>query len=252
MLELVPQREISVIPITQEDCAMSGNAKDPLEQHHQKTILTPEFLKWCQRIGMAPGAAESWGVVHAKPHVAMCWFFTTDTIALVTLATTFLVATPITMLRYSVPILVSVLMHTVNILLFWHQCTPHAHSVLWKILFVCWLGTVMPASVVGFTSKDESLVPYKSRLKYSASTAVGLICSNIAKKCGGTKDDIPKEPHKSMLRPIISGVIAGLKILDALTDMTVVAVLLTQVCPTGRALEARSKQAPRCTAASTA
>jgi hypothetical protein len=228
MREPASQLGSRIVPILEEDeAAVSGDTEHELKEDHQSRPLSPELIRWCQHLGMAPGAAASWAAVHEKPYVAMMCYFTSDLVSSCTLIATFVV--PITRLRYSIPGGIAVCLQLLNTVLFWHRGLAHGKSTFWKVTFIFWALGVVSACTIGFTRQDEDSVPYKNRLLFTAISATGITLTNFAMKSGGAASSVPTEPYKSMLRPFLGALRDMIKILDSLTDVAVITILVAQV-----------------------
>jgi hypothetical protein len=210
---------------------VTAGAKECLHEDRASAHSSPACSTWCHFFGMRPGAPETWAVIHVKPHVVMAWYFSADALSLFTLIFNFLI--PITR-RYSIAGAVATSCQLLNFSLFWHWGVACAKCTFRKAIMVPWALGIIAACIVGFTRANEDLVPqYKSRLIFTAVSAVGIFCTNIAMKCGGSESSFPEQLYTSMLRVLFESLRDMIKILDSLTDMAMVTILLAEVCRLG-------------------
>ena len=80
-----------------------------------------------------------------------------------------------------------------------------------------------------YDAGPEFRMPFQSRIALTVLATATCLCDEISGKCGGIKFDHPSEPHTTLVVPLGKAVLATLRMLDSLTDLSVVSIVLEKV-----------------------
>jgi hypothetical protein len=79
----------------------------------------------------------------------------------------------------------------------------------------------------GFVVSEKDS-PYNSRMVYTLATCVSVWCANAAGLFAAIKDEQPSIPMRNMMRPLVLASLRTARLMDCLTDVTVVRLLFDQ------------------------
>jgi hypothetical protein len=88
--------------------------------------------------------------------------------------------------------------------------------------------SVFYLGVNGFVRVEKD-IPFQNRLVYTLTVGTAGFFSNFAGVCGSIKDEQPAEPMESLFRPLLLASLRNARVMDCLTDITVVRLLFDKV-----------------------
>lgn len=201
----------------------------------QKVAVWQKYARgraWCLRCGMKASSWDGWAKMHVNPFIAMHLYF------LPMLCEVFV-------LRFYV--LTSLPMHSST--LFYVMTLPYAlhmivgpamcyamfrvgpqvvfHRVyLLALLFVVLLS--LPVAGVAYVGPLH-IVPWNDRFHFLIVNSGSYLCVHLGAAAGGISGEHPSEPRTSIIQPIFRAVIQTIRLIDSLTDLSVIGELLTEV-----------------------
>lgn len=187
---------------------------------------------WCLRLGMTSSSWEGWAQMHVHPLVAMQFYFLPT----------------IGVLLNGVYLFTGLSMDT-NSLLFYAVTLPHALSIPVGVVLNCAMFRFGPQVVfhrmyqpmvlftvalggpvwyVGYIGPQES-VPWNNRFHFLVFGSAFMLLAHLSGAAGGIPGEHPAEPRTSICKPVLHATIQTLRLNDALTDLSLIAELVTEV-----------------------
>lgn len=111
----------------------------------------------------------------------------------------------------------------------WRHGPAYAHTITFSIFNFLYLACILPVIIAAFV-RDDSSIPFQNRLKSTLLIALCSYFSNLTGLCGQISDEHPLEPMTSLARPFFLAGIRSGRVMDALTDISMIRILLEQVC----------------------
>lgn len=75
----------------------------------------------------------------------------------------------------------------------------------------------------------EEQMPFQSRIALTVFATTTCLTDEIAGKCGAIKFDCPPQPYSTLLLPFSKSVLVSVRMVDSLTDLSVVSIVLAKV-----------------------
>lgn len=193
-------------------------------------VSAPEWFKRLSRwMWMAPEASDGWATIHVKPHIA-CFLLITSRIFCVVVWTGIFVG-GFSELRWFrlVPVVGFVLAFLINTGMFWRLGPQWAATPVHTLLRVTAIVFLAFLSIPAFVG-PESMTPFGSRSTWILTGAFGLWLMVVGAQLGAAKQNLFPEPLKSLGPPLMNSVWNSIRIVDPMTDMSLIRIVLNQVC----------------------
>jgi hypothetical protein len=197
------------------------------EQHsHTQDSAPPAYVVWLRRLGMKPGAPQSWAQVHEKPWIPMSQIFSFE---IASVFFTVLAGSPITRWKYSCPMLVSNFTRLLHLVFTWRQGVPYLYTKSCLVLDLMSFFPTIWLSIAIFTASLET-APFNNRLLCTCLMGMSIWFAVATMKSGNSRHVIPDKPYSGpMLSQFWAAFVSTFRTLDALTDMTMIRVVLEKV-----------------------
>jgi len=192
--------------------------------------LVPEwFRETCVHLGMAAGAPDGWATIHVKPHVPCTLLLASRFVCMGTWVGIFGGGFSDMVWYRLAPLVGFVATFTCNTAMFW-RCGPswaptRRHNICRLLALVCLALLVIP-SFVG----PASMTPFGEKSYFILGGSVALWLMVIGAHLGASQHNQSPEPLTSLGPPVITATWNTVRILDPVTDMSLIRVVLNQVC----------------------
>eukprot|EP00892_Ulva_mutabilis_P010901 jgi/Ulvmu1/8183/UM040_0080.1 len=191
----------------------------------------PEWFRGLsRRLFMAPGAPDGWAAIHTKPHVACSLLLSSRFVCVGLWAGIYLGGFSQTIWYRLVPLLLFVTAFHFNTIMFWRigpaWAATRIHSICRVFAIVCLALITVPSFV-----SSQSLTPFDERSYFIISGSVALWLMVLGAQLGASKYNQFPEPLKSLHLPLINSIWNTIRILDPVTDMSLVRIALKQSDP---------------------
>lgn len=111
----------------------------------------------------------------------------------------------------------------------WRHGPGYAYKTSQNVFTFIYVAFILPLIFAAFVRGDQN-IPFQNRLKSTLLIAASSYFSNLTGLCGQIKDEHPWEPLSSLTRPLVLAGLRSGRIMDALTDISMIRILLDKVC----------------------
>lgn len=194
------------------------------------------------RLGMAPGAPDGWAAIHVKPQIP-CFILLSSRFVCVGVMTGIFIGgfSEVRWFRI-IPSLGFALSFLFNTGMFWRLGPVWAPTRIhntFRAIAVVFLALIAIPSFVG----PASMTPFGSRTYTILVGSFGLWLMILGTQLGAAKQNLFPEPLKTLGPPLVNSVWNTVRVLDPVTDMSLINIVLNQVCPSSNMFAVSSTRA---------
>jgi hypothetical protein len=203
-------------------------ARFPTSFKQSVDLQPPENLvRLCKCLWMCPSAANGWIALSTKPRSALFLFHITSALMAVMVVILFGIGHLTSSWQPFLGTVVVVLTTDYIVLhfFFWRYGPKFASTKMYWATFIIWIGLIACLSCLAFLGPKEAL-PFGNQMTNSLLHGATIFFANVAFKLGFLPWEMPVEPMPDFRIVFVDAAIRSVRLLDSLTDLTLVRLLL--------------------------
>jgi hypothetical protein len=192
--------------------------------------VSENLALFCQRYGMHAMASTGWAMMSLQPKA--CAILSIASLSSCTILSFIIYFVGLLHSSWqpylAIVAAVSIASMCVVVVMFYMYGPLFTRSKCFAFAAAVWSLPMLFLSVLGIVG-GQNVVPFQNRVVFACLLCLNLLLSNIAGVLGISPDDQPLCPHSSLCPPLISASGRTLVSVDALTNMSLVRLILLQV-----------------------